>query len=99
VIACEQGGSCADANFGCPPDTSCELACTAPAACDGATLFCDGGVCSLSCLGQEGPCSNVTVECGDNHCQATCDFTFELPTLDCAEACDCTKCDYAQGGG
>jgi hypothetical protein len=98
VISCEQGESCTNANIGCPPDTPCELVCAGAAACDGATLFCDGGVCSVDCMGQDGPCDNANVECGENGCAANCEFGAGMPTVDCGNACECNPCLF-QGGG
>jgi hypothetical protein len=53
----------------CPPGFDCQVLCTGPESCQGATILCpDVYSCTVDCGGAQGPqaCGNAKVQCSSN---------------------------------
>ncbi|MEO7327552.1 MAG: hypothetical protein ABI193_03165, partial [Minicystis sp.] len=83
----ECGGQCNGATVTCKGPNPCEVLC-GPNGCNNLHLICDvNGPCKLTCHGNNS-CSNATITCGDNACDASCDMPTNM-NHPCGQACSC----------
>jgi hypothetical protein len=108
VLTCTDPSTCKNVTFKCQGNYACTLVCSTDGGaypCEGSTLECADGPCTLSCgmMACGGPLPDggaapvpTAIDCGPNSCNVTYfgpDFSssgMAPVTQDCDASCDCT---------